>query len=179
MKLHPLILLLLLCLYSCGSGSHKVTVMEYDGKYPDESARNIEIVISEEGKINFTLFAPVMNKYYGENSYIEFPEGISVASYSKGEKNSTLTADYAISEEYTQRYEAQKNVVIVDLVKQESIKTEKIIWDKKNKRIYSDVEVTRIKADGTVTKGDGFESDEQFTNYVIKNPRGEILVEEL
>ena len=136
-------------------------------------------MMSEEGKITFTLFAPVMNNYYGENPYIEFPKGIVVASYSKGEKNSTLTADYAISEEHTQRYEAHKNVVIVDLVKQESIKTEKIIWDKKNKRIYSDVEVTRIKADGTVTMGDGFESDEQFTNYAIKNPRGEILVEEL
>jgi LPS export ABC transporter protein LptC len=153
--------------------------MEYDGKFPDESARDIEIVMSEEGQITFTLFAPVMNTFYGENSYMEFPKGISVASYSRGEKNATLTADYAINEEHTQCYEARNHVVIVDLVKQESIKTDKIIWDKKNKRIYSDVEVTRIKADGTVTIGDGFESDEQFTNYVIKNPRGEILVEEL
>ena len=153
--------------------------MEYDGKFPDESARNIEIIMSEEGQITFTLFAPIMNKFYGENPYMEFPEGIIVSSYTNGEKNSTLTADYAISEEYTQHYEAQKNVVIVDLVKQESIKTEKIIWDKKNKRIYSDVEVTQIKSDGTINMGDGFESDEQFKKYAIKNPRGEILVEEL
>jgi LPS export ABC transporter protein LptC len=153
--------------------------MEYNGKYPDESARNIEIIMSEEGEITFTLFAPLMNKYYGENPYMEFPEGITVSSYTNGEKNSTLTADYAISEEYTQRYEARKNVVIVDLVKQESLKTEKIIWDKRNKRIYSDVEVTQIKADGTINMGDGFESDEQFKKYAIKNPRGEILVDEL
>jgi hypothetical protein len=75
--------------------------------------------------------------------------------------------------------EAQKNVVIVDLVKQETILTEKIIWDQKNKRIYSDVEITQIKADGTINKGAGFEADEKFTKYAIIKPRGEILAEEL
>jgi LPS export ABC transporter protein LptC len=154
-------------------------ILEYDGKFPDESIHNIEIRMSEEGQTTFTLYAPVMNKYFGENPYFDFPEGISVSSYTNGEKQSTLTADYAISEERTQRMEAQRNVVIVDLVKQESILTEKIIWDQKSKRIYSDVEITRIKSDGTVDKGDGFESDEKFTKYAIRNPRGEIIAEDL
>jgi len=154
-------------------------MFEYNGKFPDESARNIEIIMSEDGQITLTLYAPIMNKYYGNNPYTDFPEGITVSSYTNGDKHSTLTADYAISEELSQRYEAQGNVVIVDLVKEESILTEKIIWDKINKRIYSNVEITKIKADGTIDKGDGFESDEKFTKYSIKNPRGEILAEEL
>jgi len=154
-------------------------MLEYDGKFPDESVRNIEVVMSENGEISFTLYAPLMNKYFGENPYTDFPEGIIVASYSNGEKNSTLSANYAINEEFSQRYEARGNVVIVDLVKEESILTEKLIWDKNNRRIYSDVEITKIKADGTIDKGDGFESDEKFTKYSIKNPRGEILAEEL
>jgi LPS export ABC transporter protein LptC len=169
---------MLLCIFSCTSHS-EVTLLEYDGKFPDESARNIEIIMSEEGKISFTLYASVMNKYYGDEPYTDFPEGITVTSYTNGEKQSTLTADYAIDQERAERMEAHGNVVIVDLVKQESILTEKIIWDKMNKRIFSDVEVTQIKADGTINKGDGFESDERFTKYAIKNPRGEILVEEL
>ena len=172
-------ILILLCINSCNSGAEKTTLLEYAGKFPDESARNIEIIMSEEGKITFTLFAPVMNKYFGDNPYMEFPEGIMVASYTNGEKQSTLTADYAINEEHTQRMEAHGNVVIVDLVKQESILTEKIIWNKVGKRIFSDVEVTQIKADGTINQGDGFESDEKFTKYTIRNPRGEILAEEL
>jgi LPS export ABC transporter protein LptC len=120
-----------------------------------------------------------MNTYYGDNPYIDFPEGIKITSYTNGEIHSTLTADYAIKEEYTERMEAHGNVVIVDLVKQESILTEKIIWDQRNKRIFSDVEVTQIKADGTRNRGDGFVANEKFTNYTIQNPRGEILVEEL
>jgi len=171
--------LMFLCIFSCNSKSNKTTVFEYDGKFPDESARNIEIVMSENGQITFTLFAPLMNKYYGENPYTDFPEGITVSSYTNGEKHSTLTANYAINEESKQRYEASGNVVIVDLVKEESILTEKIIWDKLKKRIFSDVEITQIKADGTIQKGDGFESDEKFTNYSIRNPRGEFIAEEL
>jgi LPS export ABC transporter protein LptC len=154
-------------------------MLEYDGKFPDESARNIEITMSEEGQITFTLYAPLMNKYFGDNPYFDFPEGITISSFSNGEKHSTLTAKYAISEERIQRYEAQGDIVIVDLIKQESILTEKIIWDQKNKRIYSDVEITRIKADGTISHGDGFESDERFTKYTITKPRHEILAEEL
>jgi len=163
----------------CSSNAKEVTLLEYNGKFPDESARNIEIIMSEDGKITFTLYALVMNKYYGDNPYTDFPEGITVTSYENGEKQSMLTAGYAIDEEGTERMEAHKNVVIVDLVKQESILTEKIIWDKRNKRVFSDVEVTQIKADGTVNQGDGFESDEKFMKYSIKNPRGEILAEEL
>jgi len=172
-------LALISCILACNSKSNSVAILEYNGKFPDESARNIEIIMSEDGHISFTLYAPLMNKYFGDNPYFDFPEGITVSSYSNGSKNSTLTANYAISEEHTQRMEAHNNVVIVDLVKKESILTEKIIWDQKKKQIYSDVEITQIKADGTVNKGDGFESDEKFTKYAIKNPRGEILAEDL
>jgi LPS export ABC transporter protein LptC len=170
---------LIFCIISCSSGTKQVSLLEYDGKFPDESARDIEIIMSEDGEITVTLFATVMNKYLGENPYMDFPEGITVTSYANGEKQSTLTADYAINEERTERMEAHQNVVIVDLVKQESILTEKIIWDKRNKRIFSDVEVTQIKADGSINKGDGFESNEKFTNYAIRNPRHEIPAAEL
>jgi lipopolysaccharide assembly outer membrane protein LptD (OstA) len=153
--------------------------MEYEGKFPDESARNIEFIMSENGQISFIVRAPLMNKYYGDEPYMDFPEGIEISSFSNGSLNSILKASYAIDEERSQRREAHGNVVIMDLIKNESILTEKIIWDQKNKRIYSDVEITRIKADGTEDKGDGFESDEKFTKYSIKNPRVEILAEDL
>ncbi|MCL1850892.1 MAG: LPS export ABC transporter periplasmic protein LptC [Bacteroidetes bacterium] len=164
---------------SCHSISNRVAVLEYEGKFPDESARNIEIIMSEDGQTTFSLYAPLMNKYFGDNPYFDFPEGITVSSYTNGEKHSTLKADYAISVERTQLMEAHRNVVIVDLIKQESILTEKIIWDQRNKKIYSDVEVTQIRADGTINKGDGFEADEKFTKYVVKKPRGEILANDL
>ena len=171
--------LMLVCVLSCHSRSKNVAILEYDGKYPDESARNIEIIMSDSGRITFSLYAPLMNSYLGDEPYTDFPEGVIASSYSNGEKHATITANYAINRENLQLIEARGNVVIVDLAKEESILTEKIIWDQRNKRVFSDVEVTQIKADGTVNKGDGFESNEKFTKYTIINSRGEFIADEL
>ncbi len=165
--------------FSCSNGNDTVKLYEYEGKFPDESAKNMELVMSDSGVVNFTIYAPLMNKYYGEEPYMDFPEGIKITSYSNGVKQSVLTADYAISKEKQGLMMAQKSVVITDLLKHESIKTEKIIWDKANKKIYSDVPVKQIKADGTINTGDGFEADERFTKYVVFRPRAEVFVEDL
>ncbi len=165
--------------FSCGSKNNRIEVYEYNGKYPDESAKDIELVMSDSGVISFILYAPVMNKYIGDSSYMDFPEGIKIISFSNGEQQSVLTADYAISEEREGRMEAHKNVVITDLKKHESIKTEELIWDKATKEIYSNVAVKQIKADGTINTGDGFNADERFTKYVVFRPRAQVIVEDL
>lgn len=177
---NAVILLIVMAFFvSCKKEIVQSDPLSYNGLFPDESAKEVELIISDSGKISFTLYAPLMNKYLGDNEYMDFPEGIIVTSYSNGVKQSVLTADYAISEERIQNMQASKNVVITDLIKKESIKTERITWDKKRQRIFSDVEVIQIRADGTVNRGDGFEADEKFSKYSIKNPRGEMLVSDL
>ena len=166
---------------SCSTDFKKVVALEYEGKFPDESATDIEIVMSEEGQINFILFTPILNKYIDtDDPFIDCPKGVTITSFDGyGEKQSVLTADYAISMDKTGLMEARHNVVITDLKKNETIETEKIVWDKQNRRIYSDVEVRQTKADGTVHRGDGFDADERFTKYSIKNPRAEIIAEDI
>ena len=166
---------------ACSDNFKKVVALEYKGKFPDESATDIEIVMSEEGQINFILSTPMLNKYADIDApFTDCPKGVTIISFdSFGEKQSILTADYAISMEKTELMEALYNVVITDLKKNETIETEKIVWDKQNQRIYSDVEIRQIKADGTVNIGDGFDADEKFTKYTIKNPRCEVIVEDI
>ena len=166
---------------SCSSDFKKVVALEYEGKFPDESATDIEIVMSEEGRVNFILFTPVFNKYIDTDTpFTDCPKGLTITSFDGfGEKQSVLTADYAISTERTELMEARYNVVITDLKKNETIETEKIVWDKQNQRIYSDVEIRQTKADGSVNIGDGFDADEKFTKYSVKNPRGEVIAEDI
>ncbi|MEG1556708.1 MAG: LPS export ABC transporter periplasmic protein LptC [Bacteroidales bacterium] len=165
---------------ACSEEFKKVAPKEFEGKFPEESADDIEIVFSDSGRTSFILYAPILNKYTGDNPYMDFPRGIKVISFDeRGFKQSVLTADYAISEEQTMRMEASKNVIITDLQKNESIETEQIIWDKRNKKIYSIMEIKQIKSDGTINYGDGFEADERFTKYTVRNPRGEMIAEDL
>ena len=166
---------------SCGKQEFsKNRLLEYDGKFPDESGNGVEITFSDSGRVSFEIFAPLLNKYNGDHPYMDCPEGVKIVSYdSQGEQEAVLTADYAVSEENPQRMEARSHVVITNVKNGDTLKTEKIIWDKANKRIYSDVEVRQIRSDGTVNIGDGFDADERFTKYTVRNPRGEIIAEDL
>ena len=166
---------------SCSSDFKKVVALEYEGMFPDESATDIEIIMSEEGRINFILFTPMLNKYINTDfPFTDCPKGLIITSFDDfGEKQSILTADYAISMDKTEMMEARYNVVITNLKKNETLETEKIVWDKQNQRIYSDVEIRQIKADGTVNIGDGFDADEKFTKYSIKRPRCETIIQDI
>jgi len=166
---------------SCGTQEFsKNQLLEFDGKYPDESATDVEIVFSDSGRVSFEISAPLLNKYNSDRSYMDCPQGIKIVSYDAGgQQEAILTSEYAISEENPQRMEARTHVVITNVKNGDTLKTEKIIWDKANKRIYSDVEVRQIRSDGTVNIGDGFDADERFTKYTVRNPRGEIIADDL
>lgn len=182
MKILKNTILALLCMVffiSCRDEFKTVSRMDFNGKYPDESATDMELVFSDSGIINYIIEIPLLNKYLGTNPYMDCPKGITITSYTEtGQKQSRLTADYAISYDNDMRMEASKNVVITDLINNETIETEQIIWDKKKRRIHSNVEVRQKKADGTVNIGDGFDADERFTQYSVRNPRGEMLADE-
>jgi len=179
-EIAPLFIGVLSLFISCGDSYKQVDQLVFDGKFPDESAIDIAIVYSDSGKISFEVFAPVLNTYKGDNGYMDCPKGVTIISYDDwGKKQSQMTADYAISNDRTQFMEARKNVVIVDLQKNERIETEQIIWDKKAKKIYSNVRVRQTKADGTVNIGEGFVADERFTKYTVFKPVGEVLAEGL
>lgn len=166
---------LMVFLISCNRHSDKVELFSYQGKYPDESAENITITMSDSGKISFMVTTPILNHYAsGNDNYTDCPEGIKIVSFTEwGEKQAIITADYAAYENNSV-YRASKNVVIHDVIKGDTLETDEIIWDQRTRTIYSNVLVKQKKADGSVNYGDGFTADERFTKYTIVHPRGEM-----
>ena len=159
---------------ACHKENKRSVLYEYEGKFPDESAENMVLTMSDSGMVSFILETPLLNRYYGDTTYADFPKGIKVVSYNEyGQRQAMLTADYAIEINNTQ-YTASKNVVIVDLVKGDTLKTEEIQWNQLSRTVRSDVLVKQIKADGSVNYGDGFTADDRFTKYTIIHPRGEM-----
>lgn len=159
---------------ACHKENKSSVLYEYEGKFPDESAENMVLTMSDSGMVSFILETPLLNRYYGDTTFADFPKGIKVVSYNEfGQRQAMLTADYAIEINNTQ-YKASKNVVIVDLVKGDTLKTEEIQWNQLSRTVRSDVLVKQIKADGSVNYGDGFTADDRFTKYTIIHPRGEM-----
>lgn len=160
---------------ACGGNKGNAKLLEFEGRFPDESAENITITVSDSGRTNFILKTPMMNHYYGEDStFADFPKGVMVTSFNDyGREQAVITANYACQVN-NNLYRAINNVVIYDIMSGDSVITDEVIWDQRAHTIYSTKTVKQIKSDGSVNYGDGFNADERFTKYTIIHPHGEI-----
>ena len=167
-------LCLMMFFVGCNHKDNNSALLEYHGKFPDESAENMTLTVSDSGIVSFIVKAPVFNTYRTDSTYMDYPEGITAISYTEyGQQRAILTANYACNINNSM-YKASKNVIIIDMLKGDTLRTEEIIWDQRRRIIYSNVLVKQTKADGSVNFGDGFEADERFSRYTIFHPHGEM-----
>lgn len=143
---------------------------------PVMSARNIDVLFSDSGKIQAKLTSPLMNRYSGESPYLEFPKGFKIFMYdSARQTSSTITGNRGIRHENTHIMEAWGNVVVRNEKKNEQLNTEHLIWDEGRQKIWTDVKVKITRPD-QVIYGSRMESNAAFTRYSIQDPTGEMDV---
>ena len=88
---------------------------------------------------------------------------------------SRLTADYAIRFEKQGKMEAKGNVVLVNELG-ETLNTEHLFWNENTGKIYS-YEFVKITTADEIIMGDGFESNQNFTQFKIHKIKGTINLE--
>ncbi|MFO8067952.1 MAG: LPS export ABC transporter periplasmic protein LptC [Bacteroidales bacterium] len=170
------ILLWITMLFSCQTDLETISLITQVDESPVESAFDVRIVYSEYANVKMIMEAPIMDKYIGDDEYIEMPEGINVTFFdSLGIQTSSLKANYAISYETEKIMEAQNDVVVIN-ERNEKLNTEYLVWDREKAIIFTD-KFVKITTDEEVLFGDGFESDEKFDKWEIKKPRGVFNVE--
>lgn len=160
---------------ACKSSGSKTELLEYEGKFPDESAENMTITVSDSGRTSFIVTAPMLNRYNSnDTSYMDCPKGIRIISFNDfGRKQAIITANYACQIN-NNLFKATDSVIIFDLISGDSVITNEVIWDQRRRSIYSTQSVKQVKRDGSVNYGDGFDADERFTRYTIIHPHGEM-----
>lgn len=162
--------------FSCENDLTEVESFNSDTLYPDQSARDVEILYSQKGKVTLQLNAPLLNQYNGKEPYNEMPEGVHVITFdSLMNISSELKANYAIDLTYEERMEAKYDVVVIN-EKGETLNTEHLTWDKKTGKIKSDVFV-KITTKEQIIMGDGLISNQDFSEYSILKPRGVINID--
>jgi len=176
-KIKPIFFFLsLMILFACENDINTITSLSTVDSLPAEMARNIQVIYSDSGRIQAMLESPLMKRFEQKDPYYEFPEGFRIIFYDSVKNPETeITAKYGIRNDKTKIMEAQNNVVVKSLIKNEQLDTEKLIWDEVKKQIYSDVFVKITRPD-RVIYGDGLTSDQDFNNYTIKNLKGEFQV---
>ncbi|MGQ1890908.1 LPS export ABC transporter periplasmic protein LptC [Thermophagus sp. OGC60D27] len=164
---------------SCQSNTpEEIKAVVDEDNFPSLSVNNLESVITDSGKVAYRFITPEMNQYKNrEKPYTEFPLGLHLIVYNaKGEIDAQIKSNYAVYHEKEDLWELQNNVEAVNF-KNEVINTEQLFWDTKKHIIYSD-EFIKITTDTEILTGYGFESDEKFENYTIKNISGILSVDE-
>ena len=175
--LFMLFTLLLSTFLACETDIKKVKFITTRDNLPVESAKDAEIIYSDSAVIKVKITAPQLDRYIEENPYIELPKGIEILFYDGDlEVASQLTADYAISYEKEGMMEAKGNVVLIN-EQGEKLNTEHLIWDEEKELIYSN-EFVKITTADEIIMGDGFESNQSFTKFKIKNIQGTITIKD-
>jgi len=170
------IVLLTMILVSCENEIAKIKTVTNTEDLPAITAEGFEMLVSDSSVIRSKLQTPQLIKHDNEKDpYIEFPKGMKIVEYdAKMNVISSITAQYAKNFTGENRWEAKNNVVAVNL-KGDTLKTEYLVWDTKKQKIYSDQFVKIISKDRIYT-GIGFESNQDFSSYHIKNLKGNMYV---
>jgi LPS export ABC transporter protein LptC len=167
-----LVLLPAFLFLSCENEIAKIKTLTTNEILPSIKAKGYEMLFSDSSVIRFKMQTPELIRHDVEKEpYTEFPKGVKIEKYdAKMNIVSSITAEYAKNFDSDERWEAKNNVVAINL-NGDTLKTEYLVWDIKKQKIYSDQFVKFIRQDKTIT-GIGFESNQDFTEYKIKDIKG-------
>ena len=147
---------------------------------PVQTVEGMFVVQTENSIMKMRGEAPLMERYENDSlSYELFPKGISVVGYTEdGMLETEITANNARHLKFKdgrESWEAFGDVVVRNLINQETMETDTLYWDQKNERIYTHCYVRMYSPDG-FAQGYGMESDQRardtelfrpFNNYAI------------
>ena len=139
---------------------------------------------SENGRLKMRVEAPRMEVFeYDTLSYNFFPQGINVYGYSEdGLLETTIVADKARHDKFVkggnEKWSAYGNVVVTNIVKQETMETDTLYWDNVAKEIWTDCYIKMYSPSGFM-QGYGMRSDEMARNSILMRPfDNEFLIDE-
>ena len=142
---------------------------------PVQTVTDMFIVQTENSGLQMRAEAPLMEKYErGDTlSYELFPEGFNVFGYTDdGLLETKITSDNARHLKYKdgrETWEAFGNVVVQNLIKQETMETDTLYWDQKEEKIYTHCYVKMYSPQGFM-QGYGMESDQRARDSKLFNP---------
>ena len=132
---------------------------------PVQTVNKMFFTTSENGLLKMRMEADVMQRFDNDSLSCEFfPEGFEVYGYDEEGRLETM-----IQRRAEERWEAFGNVVIQNVIKQETMETDTLYWDQTKKEIYTDCYIRMFSKDGFM-QGYGMRSDEHARNAIIYKP---------
>ena len=142
-------------------------------EHPSQVVENMSFQQTSSGVMVLWVTSPRLERYTeGKDPYDKFPEGINVKAYTQeGDLETEITSLYARHKTASDNeiWEAYGDVVVRNYLKGETMETDTLYWDRKNKKIYTHTFV-KLTTPDMFMQGFGMESDEMARNAIILQP---------
>lgn len=178
-RIYAVFFLVALCfvLNACENDKAEIARITVKNNSPIEEIHGLETLYSDSGIVKVKVTAKVLKKILLPKPVTELPSGLLIEFYNDSLRVvSTLSAHYAIHYEQLHKWVAMNDVVVVNQ-KGDKLNTEKMTWDERTQKIYSD-QFVKIATAEEIIYGNGFESNQDFSLYRIFNVKGRITVKQ-
>lgn len=164
---------MLFLLSACGRKKNPVTdAITNRDSVPVMTTRDVSTYISDSGVVRYKIIADEWRVYDRlDPTRWTFEEGIYLEKFNNDLSiEATIVADTAYYYDQQELWELRGNVHIEN-EQDEQFDTQLLYWNQKTKKVYSDLYI-RIRQQKRIITGIGFTSNQEFTNYTIKQTQG-------
>lgn len=140
--------------------------------------RDVSTYISDSGVVRYKIITDVWEVFDRlDPSMWTFEEGIYLEKYNNDmEIEATIEADTAYYYDKKELWELRGNVHIEN-EQDEQFDTQLLFWNQQTKKVYSD-QYIHIRQQKRIITGIGFTSNQEFTNYTIRQTQGVFPIKE-
>ena len=164
---------------ACSGKDKKLTeaIAEND-TLPSMKSLGVTTLISDSGITRYKIVAEEWLIYDKKNPpYWAFEKGVYLEKFDTLFRiDASIKADTAYYHEKKKLWELKGHVQILSQ-RGDKFQTDLLFWDEKKEKVYSD-KFIQIEQEDKVIKGYGFESNQDLTEYEIKNTTGIFTVED-
>ena len=142
---------------------------------PLQAVDSMFFLQSENGHLKMRVESARMEAYETDTlSFDLFPRGLQVFGYSEdGLLETTIVSEKARHDKFpgkeNEKWSLYGNVVIHNILKQETMETDTLYYDSKKKEIWTDCYIKMYSPDGFM-QGIGMRSDEMARNAILMRP---------
>ncbi len=163
----------LISLAGCSGGSKDAATN--DEAIISRTVHDMEMLSSENGLKTQLMRASIVEEHaFARPAFAEYPRGVEAIGYDSLGINpsSRVIADYALHWTERDLWELKGNV-LVEGESGEKLYTQQLFWDRKIKKIYSNVD-SRVENGGDVLYGTGFEAIDDFSQWTFRGLTGTV-----
>ena len=163
----------------CSRNSQPVTdAITNRDSVPVMVTRDVSTYVSDSGVVRYKIVTDEWQVFDRlDPSRWAFEQGIYLETFNNDlSVEAVIVADTAYYYDKQELWELRGNVHIEN-EQDEQFDTQLLFWNQKTKRVYSDLYI-RIRQQKRIITGIGFTSNQDFTNYTIRQTQGIFPVKE-